>query len=121
MKNPFEKIFAKWETKKRMKMGDKAFLEKYVKSLPKSDKRLKILYPLNGVLALANVVLSAINGNYLAMLCWIAATLCWTHLFYSHHFCLFDLHTQRVEEWKKELEELNKNALCASVPPCEKT
>ena len=116
-----EENFKHWEIMKRAKLGDKAFLEKYINTLPRFDMNLKVLFSFVCVVLFVNVIVFAVKENYVKMAMWIFMTLFYALLTYILCFVRADLHKKRIAEWKKELEELNKNALCASVPPCDKT
>jgi len=116
----FEEEFEQWETIKRNKMGDKAFLKKYIKYFPRLDTIQKIFLPIAIAVLPVNIFGLAIEGKYKYMAVQIGFILYLIFYLWSHYSYRFDLHKQKVEEWKKELEELNKNALCASVPLCEK-
>ena len=110
-----EENFKHWEIMKRAKLGDKAFLEKYIRTLPKLDMFLKILLPISIIGQLYCIVMSIIEQGYLLMVGWIVATSPCGYWSYVYYFYLSGLHKRKVEEWKKELEEINKNTLCASV------
>jgi len=106
MKTSIEEKFAKWEAKKRAKMGDKIFLETYIKTLPKQEKSIKFWLPIAIVGQLICIVISIIEQNYDVIMSIIAILVCVNCLCFCH-FVLFDLHKRKVEEWKKELEEMN--------------
>ena len=107
MKKADEKAFAKWEANKRIKMGDKAFLEKYIKSLPKTDIQLNILLPIALILSLVNAVMGIIYEDYFNIVFFFGVTPFWIYALCCHYFYRLDLHKRKVEEWKKELEELH--------------
>ena len=107
MKKLLEKNFIKWEAKKRAKLGDRIFLEKYTKTFPKSDRIMKILLPILLVLNPINVILQAMNKDYVLMGVWILVTVCWVYVACFYYFFRFGLHKQKVEKWTNELAEMN--------------
>ena len=108
MKKSYEEKFATWEAKKRNKMGDRAFLEKYIKTFPKQEKSIKFWLPIAIIGQLFIMIMSIIEQNYDIVMNIITILICVYCLCYFH-FVLFDLHKRKVEEWKKELEDKNFN------------
>lgn len=114
IKRIYRNNFAKFEAKKRAKLSDKAFLEKYIPSFIKSSRTMKILLPillvlytLNAVLLIVSFATASYDGYRLAfMILWIIATLCWAFLafvYYTHHF---KFHAEKVKEWTEELNKI---------------
>ena len=126
MKKLLEKNFERWERSGRIRLGNKSFLKIRIKTLLIGDMILKIIFPISLVIQLTCLFASLTHHVPTATSYWCMVILICIILFFVvfvcfYYFYLFDFHKRKVEEWKKELEELNKNALCASVPPCEKT
>ena len=108
MKKSFERRFEKWEKRKRTVMGKKAFLQKYIKSLPQLDWVIKILCPFV-VGTYAGLVIKYVRREYYeGMAVSILMTLLFGYFTYRFYFHRLKLHKRKIEEWKKELEELNK-------------
>ena len=110
MKIFLENRFNKWEAKARRKTGDRAFLEKYIKSISCGDKCMRGGLPILLILNPINAIVYGLAQNFVPMGIWIFITVAWTAIAYVYYFFKFDFHKKKIEMWKQELAELNNKS-----------
>lgn len=116
MKDKQKQRFDEWENNQRKKMGDAAFLDKYITAFQKRDKVAKVLFVLTTILMFAQFVFRAIvfidtpifNNLLFAVVCF-ALFVSWVLLTSMYFMYLSDcMCLDYVRRWNEERQALGK-------------
>jgi len=120
----FEKRFAKWETQKRLKLGNDTFLNRYTKEFSWRIKSSKIFtlisVVLSFVLALGWLFIYLNDKevvNLIIMILWFFTGVSYTVrciLYYTHRFAFWET---KVKQWNEELEIMKRQDRLQSEVP----
>ncbi|MDO9629271.1 MAG: hypothetical protein Q7I99_05160 [Acholeplasmataceae bacterium] len=118
MKKIYEKYISRWEKKKRKKLGDRKFLEKYSVNDKFYIKQGRYTYPIFAVaflmIGIIRYKLYLENGESLNLISAITFSVCgliWVLYAIFGYKVSFDYIEAKYESWKLELNELNNNQI----------
>lgn len=112
-----KKRFEEWERKKRIQMGDSAFLDKYIVSFKRQDMSNKIVFLLAAIIfslltvdrIIVLIKYPVFNNFFFMIVCFILAgtwiMFCIQYFQYLSDCCYWD----HIVRWMKEKEGMNKN------------
>lgn len=112
----YKKYIDRWEKKKRKKLGDRGFLEKYSFNDKFYIKQGKYMYPLFAVsflmIGIIRYKLYIENGESIHQFVAVSSSICglfWTLYAIFGYKVRFDYIENKYKLWELELNELNKS------------
>ena len=103
----FIKSSAKLETRRRARLGDKLFLETYIKITPRLDKAWEIILYLQIMLFAFQAGIQYNQEKFLEMWMFVACAACWVLLLFHFYYIQFPYNRQKVKMWREELAQLD--------------